>query len=516
MRDWRDRLVVQLWGQAMEIVLAFAREHDVTRWEATRMLVCKGAGVEYVRPRKGRCPNGQRRASVAPKRSNMAPEELHRLRVKLGKRLHGEDYVPLSAEERKRRKREYQSKRYAAKQAAAGKPYEYRPHDAAWHALCDKITVCCSLVPRKPGATERQHRTLVRGIMKRAEDAGVTFEEYFAKMRQRPVYANVDDLAARLPEKLRTKNRIRKLRSLVENGMGREEALAACSVDRRGQHMTSVWAARHEAGGMTRAEAIRNAQARSCETRHAAMLARFEAVVPEAFRARYAGREHEVMKRWRKAARKHGMTFEDYVAALMAAKAANPDGNPRVAENLTPARLAALEAGNEKRLAMAREREESRRKAREEAERERAAKRALVEMLPEGMRTAARKRELLRRVLEEGQDAEAAVATILANGAVRKNAATHPWHRAVKPVAVARKEELKKKPTAEALAKQPAPAQSTTTSRFRNCATCAHGGLFKCSVWPALRASANLVCAHYANDQARPSARELVEFDELF
>ena len=180
----------------MEIVLAFAREHDVTRWEATRMLVCKGAGVEYVRPRKGRCPNGQRRASVAPKRSN------------------------------------------------------------------------------------------------------------FAKMRSRPVYANVDDLAARLPEKLRTKNRIRKLRSLVENGMGREEALAACSVDRRGQHMTSVWAARHEAGGMTRAEAIRNAQARSCETRHAAMLERFEAVVPDAFRARYAGREHEVMKRWRKAARK--------------------------------------------------------------------------------------------------------------------------------------------------------------------------------------------------------------------
>lgn len=44
----------------------------------------------------------------------------------------------------------------------------------------------------------------------------------------------------------------------------------------------------------------------------------------------------------------------------------------------------------------------------------------------------------------------------------------------------------------------------------------AHAGLFKCRAWPALRAAANFICGHYANDRAAPSARESDEDLDLY
>lgn len=238
----------------------------------------------------------------------------------------------------------------------------------------------------------------------------------------------------------------------------------------------------------TREEVVRIAQAKSARIRHARLLARFAAVVPEPLRGRYEGNERDTMKRWRRDAKKRGLSFEEYVGRLMAAKLAHPDAaNPHVFVSMTPKRRAALAAGNEKRIAMAREREEARRAAREEANRDRAAKREIVER----------------------QDAGSVVASIVANGrrdSVRRNAATHPWHAQLCPTAASLARAGK--PKLAALAAMPAPAQTATTSRFRNCATCAHGGLFKCSAWPSLQARANLVCEHYASDRAAPSARE--------
>ena len=338
----------------------------------------------------------------------------------------------------------------------------------------------------------------------------MTIEAYLKRLlmhKQCPLSREeVAALAARIPEKLRTKTRIKKLRSLIANGRTPEEALAWCSEDRRGKRTAEIWAGKR-AAGLARPVTVREerarqhaqraairaaraasalvAQARSCAARHERLLARFAAVVPEAFRARYAGREHEVMKRWRKAARKHGMTFEEYVAALMAAKVANPDSkNPRIDGRATPAQ--------EKRLALAKEREEARRKAREDAERLRITKRELVENLPAGMRTAERKRELLRRVFEEGQDADAAVATILANMG-------HKTHRGrgitIRTAARAVQEARAAEPP-----KPKAPSEQREGDRRHNCAICKHCRINRCALVAGRWARANLVCNAWEHD----------------
>ena len=540
MRDWRNRLVIQFWGQSLDAILAFAQEKNVTNWEAARMLICAGAGIEYVRPPRGRLPKGQRRRPALLRR-NLPPEELHALRVSLGKRRWGVDHVPISAEEKRRRARARYARKMAAKAAAEGRAYEYRPFGTPEHAAktaaIDEIERLLRTLRNPPRYIRHAAVDLAREGARRGLTPQEAFERSAAFKQERRAR-----LLAQLPEKLRTETRWKLVLSELAAGKTEAEAVAAAAALRVGREKDpekqrllallppdmrapyryvrlkkALAAGKSEAEAVEaatrgRADAFRVAQAKSCALRHEQMLARFAAVVPESFRARYAGRESEVMKQWSKRAKKHGMAFADYVAALFEAKAADPDGNPRVVENLTPARLAALEAGNEKRLAMARER-------REEEKRERAEKRKLVEMLPVGFRSAAARREIVERVLVEKQEAESAVESIVANGrhgSGRRNAATHPWHAAVRPAASAAAP-AKKRPPANALAKEPAPAQERTTSRWRNCATCAHAGLHACRIWPALRAAANLVCPHYASDRAAPSAREQNEgFEEFF
>jgi hypothetical protein len=510
--SWRNRLIVQFWGQARDLILAYARENNVSKWGAARILICKGAGVEYVRPKRGRAANGYR---TVPKR--LTPEELHACRVRQGKLLHGEDYVRLPREEVLRRKREAEARRCAAAAAREGRDYEYRPHDAEWKARHDRITAACAVVPRFPGTSDQAHRSRCYQIMQRADAAGMTIEAYLKRLlmhKQCPLsHEEVAALAARIPEKLRTKTRIKKLRSLIANGKTPEEALAWCSEDRRGKRTAEIWAGKRAAGlarpvtvreqrarrrveraaEKTARESLRLAQTRSRESRRAALLARFNAVCPEPFRARYIGHVRETMKSWRRAAKKHGMAFEAYVAALMAVKAANPDlKNPRIDGRATPAHERRLALAKEREEARLREREEARRKAREDAERLRITKRELVEKLPAGMRTAERKRELLRRVFDEGQDADAAVATILANMA-------HKTHRGrgitIRSAARAVQEARAAEPP-----KPKAPSEQREGDRRHNCAICKHCRINRCALVAGRWARANLVCDAWEHD----------------
>lgn len=402
----RDRLVIQFWGQARDAILAFARKQNVTIWGAARMLVCKGAGVEYVEVRRGRRPNGQRKRPVRPdgwKRSLLP-----------------------------------------------GMPEEART------------------MPRKDYDRLKRH---YRHLNAEAASIGVTVAE------------------------------------LIERRKG----------------VTS--GSRLKPFTRTRDEVVRVAQAKSARVRHAGLLARFAAVVPEELRARYEGRERETMKRWRRAAKKRGLAFEEFVGRLMAAKLAHPEAaNPHAFGSMTPKRLAALADGNAERSKRAAEKsaaaaeEKARRLYRAEDE-----WRRILDLVPAAARARYEGRErvlksYIRWIASDRkctfEEAAAAVGTRRPRK-TRVQEPAHPWHAPVNPAAA--RSARAGKPKLAALAAMPAPAQTATTSRFRNCATCAHGGLLKCRPWPSLRAAANLVCEHYASDLARPSARELGEdFDAFF
>lgn len=275
----------------------------------------------------------------------------------------------------------------------------------------------------------------------------------------------------------------------------------------------------------TRADVARIAQAKSARVRHARLLARFAAVVPEPLRGRYEGHERDTMKRWRRAAKKRGLPFDEFVGRLMAAKLAHPEAaNPHAFGSVTPKRLAALADGNAERSKRAAEKaaaaaeEKARRLYRAEEEWKR-----ILDLVPAAARARYEGRErvlksYIRWIASDRkcsfEEAAAAVGTRRPRKA-RAQEPAHPWHAPVKPAAA--RPARAGKPKLEALAAMPAPVQAATTSRFRNCATCAHGGLLKCRAWPSLRAAANLVCEHYASDLARPSARELGEdFDAIF
>ena len=471
----RGRLLVQLWGQAEECVLAFAREKNVTRWEAARMLICKGAGVEYVRPPRGRLPKGQRRTPLRL-RTNMAPDELHALRVSLGKRIHGENYVPISQEEMRRRNRERYARKTAEKSAAEGRAYEYRPFGTPEHAAkiaaIDEIERLLRTLQNPP----RYVRHAAVKLARLGLPAQEAFEHSAAFKQERRAR-----LLAQLPAKLRTETRWNLILSELAAGKTEAEAVAAAVALRIGREkdpekqrllalLPPDMRAPHRymrlkkalADGKTeaeavaaatrgRAEAFRVGQAKSCALRHEQMLARFASVVPEAFRERYAGRESSMMKQWTKRAKKHGMAFADYVASLFAAKASDPDWTPRVVENPTPAR------------------------------------RLSVEEAVEAVREAREDQALARRH-----------AQIDAQVAAKPPARTKFGFRQARKCQHLVQEERK------AAQLSGAPQTANGVTRSHNCATCLFAGISKCKRYPDRRAAANLVCADFCTDGDDP------------
>ena len=266
-----------------------------------------------------------------------------------------------------------------------------------------------------------------------------------------------------------------------------------------------------------RPDAARIAQARSAVARHAALIERFNAVVPEAFRAQYAGHEAQALKTWRRMAREEGTTFQAVVARVMARKvraAAKRDAAAERAEARARAKAAQEAVPWEERM---------REGGRRGAEIRHAAMLArFAELVPEERRAryAGRERAALRSWRQcariRGLTVEEYVARLWRADDERakaakppkapkpplpapppKNDAGHPWHAAIRPQPPAGATEQGRAPTREALAKRPAPERTAAASRYRNCARCRHAGLFRCLVWPALAVDERHICQHF-------------------
>lgn len=226
------------------------------------------------------------------------------------------------------------------------------------------------------------------------------------------------------------------------------------------------------------AETARAAQARSVEVRRARTMERFAALVPEALRARYAGHEARTMKNWRREARRNGIVFEEYVSRLMAKRLATGNPGARAVLIVRDARdwdalLALVPAG-------------------------------FREPYEKAGRLAALKAAIRWRSKHTGVSMEEAARLMGTRRAMgRANGAAHPWHGGAAPaVAAVAPASAKEEPRpSAALASLPPPAQTKAASRWRNCQTCARGGLFRCLVWPVLQATEALVCPYYSHDR---------------
>lgn len=291
---------------------------------------------------------------------------------------------------------------------------------------------------------------------------------------RRSLLPGMPEVARTLPwrEYVRLRRHYRHLADLAaKHGLAVEEL-----VERRKDAGTrSLWRREY---AFRRGETARAAQARSAEVRRAHTMERFAALVPEALRARYAGHEARTMKNWRREARRNGIAFEEYVSRLMAKRIATGNPGARAVPIVRDARdwdalLALVPAG-------------------------------FREPYEKAGRLAALKAAIRWRSKHTGVSMEEAarlMGTRRARG--RANGAAHPWHGGAAPaVAAVAPASAKEEPRpSAALASLPPPAQTKAASRWRNCKTCARGGLFRCLVWPVLQATEALVCPYYSHDR---------------
>lgn len=292
---------------------------------------------------------------------------------------------------------------------------------------------------------------------------------------RRSLLPGMPEEARSLPwrEYVRTRRHYRHLADVAaKHGLAVEEL-----VERRKEAGTrSLWRREY---AFRRGETARAAQARSVEVRRARTMERFAALVPEAYRARYAGHEARTMKNWRREARRNGIAFEEYVSRLMAKRLATGNPGARAVPIVRDARdwdalLALVPAG-------------------------------FREPYEKAGRLAALKAAIRWRAKHTGVSMEEAarlMGTRRAPERAQRPAAAHPWHHAPERP---RPEETAGAP----LASRPPPEQTRATSPHRNCSTCGRAGLFRCLVWPSLPAAPDRVCPYFAFDRA-PTPR----FDE--